>query len=117
MTDEPRKKNAGPKIQKEKATVERMIHLYCEKKHDSSSNQLCADCQRLLQYSHQRLDYCQYGEEKPTCRKCPVHCYRPTMRDEIRSVMRFSGPRLIFRAPIEWIKHKIHDRADMGSEI
>lgn len=35
------------------------------------------------------------------------------MRDEIRGVMRFSGPRLIFRAPAEWIRHKIHERDDV----
>ena len=107
---------SGPVIAKEKATVEKMIHIYCEKKHDSSGVQLCTACQDLLQYSHQRLTNCQFGEEKPTCRKCPVHCYRPTMRDEIRNVMRFSGPRLIFRAPVEWIKHKIHDREDVENE-
>jgi len=115
MTDESQPV-VGPKIRKEQATVERLINLYCEKKHSSSNTQLCTECQSLLQYSHQRLEQCQFGEEKPTCRKCPVHCYRPTMRDEIRGVMRFSGPRLIFRAPAEWIRHKIHDRNDVDKE-
>ncbi|MFW9981744.1 MAG: nitrous oxide-stimulated promoter family protein [Candidatus Thorarchaeota archaeon] len=109
-------KSVGPIISKEKSTVEKMIHIYCEKKHNSSESQLCNACNILLQYSHQRLDNCQFGENKPTCRKCPVHCYRPTMRDEIRGVMRFSGPRLIFRAPVEWIQHKIHDREKAETE-
>lgn len=110
MKDESDSSSTGPKIQKEKETVKRFIHLYCKKKHDSSNNPLCSDCQNLLEYSHQRLDQCQYQEEKPTCRKCPVHCYKSTMRDEIRQVMRFSAPRILFRAPVVWIKHKIHDR-------
>jgi hypothetical protein len=104
--------NVGPKIRKEKETVEKMIHLYCEKKHTSNGS-LCSDCQDLLVYSHQRLENCQYQEEKPTCRKCPVHCYKPTMREEIRRVMRFSGPRLVLRAPIDWIRHQIHERNDV----
>ncbi|MFW9869725.1 MAG: nitrous oxide-stimulated promoter family protein [Candidatus Thorarchaeota archaeon] len=106
----------GQIIRKEKATVEKMIHIYCEKKHNSSKSQICNACYALLQYSHQRLDNCQFGENKPTCRKCPVHCYRPTMRNEIRRVMRFSGPRLIFRAPVEWIRHKLHDRDEAETE-
>ncbi|MFW9964252.1 MAG: nitrous oxide-stimulated promoter family protein [Candidatus Sifarchaeia archaeon] len=116
MRDESDSFNVGPKIQKEKETVEKMIRLYCEKKHTRQSGSLCSECQRLLEYSHQRLEQCRYQEGKPTCRKCPVHCYRPKMRDEIRRVMRFSGPRLALRAPIDWIRHMIHDRADTDSE-
>lgn len=116
LNDESESIIIGPKIRKEKATVEKMIHLYCEKKHNSSDNLLCTECQSLLQYSQQRLENCQFGEDKPTCRKCSVHCFRPTMRVEIRGVMRFSGPRLVFRAPVEWIKHRIHDRDNVNQE-
>ncbi|UCE11445.1 MAG: nitrous oxide-stimulated promoter family protein [Candidatus Thorarchaeota archaeon] len=102
----------GPKIQDEKNTVENMIRFYCEKKHDSVSN-ICDECAELLDYSHARLSRCRYGEEKPTCRKCPVHCYKPDMRQQIRAVMRFSGPRLALRAPMVWIRHQLHDRKDI----
>ena len=112
MHDESNSSNIGPKIRKEKDTVEKMIRLYCEKKHRSSSETLCSECQNLLEYSFQRWEQCQYQEDKPTCRKCPVHCYRPTMRKEIRRVMRFSGPRLALRAPLDWIRHQINDRED-----
>ena len=116
MSNESSNLDIGPKIQKEKETVEKMIRLYCEKKHDSNKRALCSDCQELLEYSHQRLEQCQFQEEKPTCRKCPVHCYRPTKRDEIRRVMRFSGPRLALRAPLDWIRHQIHDRDEHEKE-
>ena len=94
----------------EKAVVRDMIHLYCTKKHGTDAGTLCAECQELLDYSHNRLDRCRYGEEKPTCRKCPTHCYRPAMREKIKDVMRFSGPRFFFRSPLRWIIHAIHDR-------
>ncbi|MFW9786232.1 MAG: nitrous oxide-stimulated promoter family protein [Candidatus Thorarchaeota archaeon] len=116
MQDESESSDIGPKIQKEKETVGKMIRLYCEKKHSSTGGTLCTECQSLLEYSHKRLEDCRYQEDKPTCRKCPVHCYRPTMRDEIRRVMRFSGPRLALRAPMDWIRHQIHDRDDVDSE-
>ncbi|MGY5871430.1 MAG: nitrous oxide-stimulated promoter family protein [Candidatus Thorarchaeota archaeon] len=116
MNDESGFSTIGSKIQKEKETVEKLISLYCEKKHKSSSKALCSECQILVEYSHERLEQCQYQEEKPTCRKCPVHCYRPTKRAEIRHVMRFSGPRIALRAPINWIRHQLHDRDDIDSE-
>ena len=116
MQDELKTPIIGPKIQKEKATVDKMIRLYCEKKHKSPRRTLCTECHSLLEYSHKRLEKCQYQEDKPTCRKCPVHCYRPTMMDEIRRVMRFSGPRLALRAPMDWVRHQIHDRDDPKSE-
>jgi hypothetical protein len=116
LQDESEQSNIGLKIKKEKETVEKMISLYCEKKHNISRGTLCSECQSLSEYSHKRLEQCQYQEDKPTCRKCPVHCYRPTMRDEIRRVMRFSGPRLALLAPLDWIRHQIHDRDDAESE-
>ncbi len=103
-------RDEGPIIANEKEVVYNMIQLYCEKKHDSAQGTLCASCQDLLRYSHHRLDHCAYGELKPTCRKCEKHCYRPEMRDHIRRVMRFSGPRLLLRAPLDWIRHQLHDR-------
>jgi hypothetical protein len=30
--------------------------------------------------------------------------------------MRFSGPRLALRAPMDWIRHQIHDRDDYEEE-
>jgi len=116
MQDESELSNIGPKIRKEKATVEKMIRLYCEKKHKSPDGTPCQECEDLLEYSHERLEHCRYEENKPTCRKCPIHCYKPTMRKEIRQVMRFSGLRLVFHAPMEWIRHKIHDKEYAESE-
>jgi hypothetical protein len=112
MDDESNSSIGGPKIQKEKETVKKFIHLYCEKKHEPNRKSLCSGCQNLLDYSIERLEQCRYQEDKPTCRKCPVHCYRPTRRKEIREVMRFSGPRYALRAPVGWIRHQIHDRSE-----
>lgn len=91
------------KIKYEKRTVEYMIRLYCRKKHGHKV--VCDDCRKLMIYTSQRLDKCPFGDEKPACRNCEVHCYKSDMRDKIQNVMRFSGPRMILFYPIDYVKH------------
>ncbi len=69
------------------------------------AEELCADCLELLEYAHKRLDHCKFGNEKTSCQKCQVHCYKPEMRERIRTVMRFSGPRMMLYHPIIAIRH------------
>ena len=66
---------------------------------------LCPQCQALLDYAHRRLEHCRFGENKPSCTRCPVHCYKPAMREQIRQVMRYSGPRMLLHDPIMAIRH------------
>lgn len=66
---------------------------------------LCPQCQALLDYAHKRLEHCKFGEDKPSCARCPVHCYKPAMREQIRQVMRYSGPRMLLHNPIMAIRH------------
>ena len=91
------------KIEREKRTIELMIKIYCRKKH--KNKELCEECKDLLEYAHKRLSFCKFGEEKTTCGKCPIHCYKKDMREKVKMVMRFSGPRLIIYNPIELIRH------------
>ena len=91
------------RIEEEKKVVEQMIRLYCHKK--EGNGELCQNCHELLDYAHSRLDRCRYGEGKPTCKKCPVHCYRPDMKERVRAVMRWSGPRMMLYHPVAAIKH------------
>lgn len=44
-------------------------------------------------------------ETKTLCSNCKVHCYKPEMREKIRAVMRFSGPRMMFRHPVTAVCH------------
>lgn len=46
-------------------------------------------------------------ETKNFCYNCRAHCYRSEMREEIRKVMRFSDPRMIFYHPAAAIRHVI----------
>ncbi|MCF8368057.1 MAG: nitrous oxide-stimulated promoter family protein [Bacteroidales bacterium] len=86
------------RIEREKQTVNSMIALYC-KRHHKPIERTCDECNSLIQYSNARLDKCVFGSEKPVCSKCPVHCYKAEMREKIREVMRYAGPRMMFRHP------------------
>lgn len=89
---------------REKRTVEAMIRLYCQGEHGGSKD-LCPECRALLDYSLARLEHCPFQERKTTCAKCPVHCYRPEMRERVRTVMRYAGPRMLYRHPVLALLH------------
>ena len=48
--------------EEEKQTVEQMIRFYC--RHKEGNSTLCQDCKELLEYAHQRLSHCPFGEQK-----------------------------------------------------
>ena len=98
------------KRQKEQRVVEEMIRLYCRKKHskeERQEGQMCPECQRLSDYAKQRSQKCPFMKEKTFCANCKVHCYKPEMREKIRQVMRFSGPRMMLYHPVLAIWHLV----------
>ncbi|MBN1642565.1 MAG: nitrous oxide-stimulated promoter family protein [Anaerolineae bacterium] len=89
---------------REVRTITAMVRLYCHDQH-GTDGALCPDCAALLSYARERLARCPFQERKPICARCPVHCYRPDMRDRIRDVMRYAGPRMLVRHPILALLH------------
>ena len=96
------------RIEREKKTIKLMIDIYCKKKHGYKNRELCNECQELLEYANKRLSFCKFGENKSTCSRCPIHCYKKDMKVKVKEVMRFSGPRLIIYNPIELIRHALN---------
>jgi Nitrous oxide-stimulated promoter len=93
---------ATPRLTRELDTIAAMLHIWCRDHHGGVGRDgapLCADCARLLAYARQRLAACPYGPEKPTCTRCPIHCYGKRQRDEVKTVMRYAGPRMLTRHP------------------
>ena len=95
------------RIEKEKKVITLMINIYCKKKHKTKDG-LCKECKELMDYAHKRLTFCKFGDEKTTCAKCPIHCYKKDMKAKVKEVMRFSGPRLIIYNPMELIRHMFY---------
>ena len=104
-------KSIESKREREKRMVSRMIALYCRKNH-GTKGELCPDCAALNAYARQRSDRCPFMETKTFCSNCKVHCYKPEMREKIRAVMRFSGPRMIFHHPVAAIRHVIETKKE-----
>ena len=85
------------KLDRERRTVNEMITIYERHKH--------IDCTDLRDYAMQRLSHCVFQEDKPTCLRCPIHCYKPGMRIRMKQVMRYSGPWMLLYHPILTIRH------------
>lgn len=104
-------------VEDEIRLVDSMIDLYTAA-HQHNSSKVDAeglavaeviDAESLKAYARKRIEHCRFRNEqrKPFCNVCPVHCYKPEMREQIRLVMRYSGPRMLFRHPIISMRHLV----------
>lgn len=102
-------KELDKKRLEEEEIIKKMIEVYCKKKHGRNHNAspLCAECNDLFLYAKQRIEHCPMMETKTFCSECKIHCYKKEMREKVRTVMRFSGPRMLYYHPILAIKHVI----------
>ena len=66
---------------------------------------MCDECSVLFEYACDRLDRCPDGDRKGVCKKCIRHCYNREMRVRIKEVMRFSGPRMLWYYPADFVRH------------
>ena len=91
--------------EKEKKLIPVMIKKYCHGKHKAKGEALCEECRALIEYALFRLEKCPFKVNKKFCSFCKIHCYKPDMREKIKDVMKWAGPRMIFTHPIFAIKH------------
>ena len=102
-----------PRLRREQRTIEAMLHIWCAAHFlhvRARQGELCAGCEALFDYASYRLFKCPYGEEKPACRNCPIHCYTLDKRAQMHEVMRFAGPRMFLRHPILAYGHLRHEK-------
>jgi hypothetical protein len=102
-------KNIHQRIRREWETIDVMIKYYCKKNH-LKKELLCSECKELHEYAYQRLINCPFEEDKPVCSNCKVHCYKKDMREQVRKIMRFSGPRMLLNHPYLAIRHLIDEK-------
>ena len=98
-----------PRLARELATLAAMFAINCRELHGERVG-LCDDCAALLVYATRRLDRCVFGDNKPTCAKCTVHCYSAEKREDVRAVMRYAGPRMMWRHPVLAVRHVLDGR-------
>jgi hypothetical protein len=99
-----------PRLARELATVRAMVAIYCRDHHAPSSGNVCQECAALMDYATRRLDRCVFGDDKPTCVNCKVHCYSAALREQVRVVMRYAGPRMLRRHPWLALAHIVDGR-------
>jgi hypothetical protein len=92
------------RLGRERRTMSAMVRIYCRDHHHEAGN-LCRECRQFLDYSNLRLERCRFGEQKPTCAKCPVHCYQRDRREQARVIMRYAGPRMLWEHPVLSLRH------------
>lgn len=101
------------KRERETRTVSQMVAIYCAGNHPKEKRTeqatcgepLCSACKALDDYACLRTQRCRRMGEKVSCEMCSNHCYAPTMREQIRQVMRYAGPRMLKKHPISAIRH------------
>ena len=94
------------RLTREAETLKAMLRLYCRGQHGIYA-QLCAECRELQEYALERLEKCPFGQGKTTCARCPIHCYRAEMRERVRAVMRYAGPRMPLAHPLMALRHAL----------
>ncbi|MEG0551698.1 MAG: nitrous oxide-stimulated promoter family protein [Vagococcus sp.] len=98
--------NQGPKIYFEKKTVQAMIDIYYKQYKDDEH---LIEKEDVENYAMSRLNYCRFGEEKPTCKVCPVHCYKKSYKEKMQKIMRYSGPRMMIYHPVMSVEHFVKE--------
>ncbi len=89
--------------ERDKATILLMIDLYCRKRLKDSPDR--PRYETLADYACRRLTHCRFGEDKPACKDCPIHCYAPEKRKMMQEVMRWVGPRMLYYSPRAAFRH------------
>lgn len=100
---------ASPRLTRELKTIYAMLKIWCRDRH-GMRGALCVECQEFMTYATRRLAGCPYGADKPTCSNCRIHCYGPREREHVRAVMRYAGPRMIWRHPWLALAHLLDGR-------
>jgi hypothetical protein len=93
------------RLRREWRTLQVMVRVYCRGRGHAAAGGVCTDCREFLDYAEQRLEKCPYGPGKPTCARCPIHCYKPRPRALARDIMRYAGPRMLLRHPWLTVMH------------
>lgn len=106
-----------PRLARELATIRAMVAIYCHDHHATHGDALCTPCGELMAYATRRLDRCVFGDDKPTCANCKVHCYKADKREQVRQVMRYAGPRMLTKHPILALRHLFIDGKREAPEL
>lgn len=117
-----KEKKIEKRRENEKQVVRAMITLYCRRNHHDPGGGLCPECAALADYASARTAHCRRIPIKSYCHRCPHPCYKPAMQEQIKEVMKFSGPRIMLYYPVLATRHMYylalgrHERKKMAKK-
>src|SRR5437764_11185001 len=109
-------------LRRDLKTLALFISIYCRYRHTAAPKEatalkthdvqaiagcpiiLCQDCRKLLTHAFVKRSHCPF-DPKPMCKHCPVHCYHPDYRAQIREVMKYAGKRLLVSGRLDYLFH------------
>ncbi len=100
----------SPRLEREYKTIQAMVEIYCSKHHQTEKKEICNECAELIKYARKKLEKCPFQENKSTCGKCTVHCYKKDMKEKVVAIMRYSSPKMIRKHPIMAFQHFLDSR-------
>ena len=107
-------------LRRDLKTLARFIEMYCRCRHKDAEKSavtlkthdvaalagrsvaLCRPCGKLLAHAFVKRTTCPM-DPKPSCKRCPDHCYQPVYRRQIREVMKYSGRRLVLSGRLDYL--------------
>lgn len=107
----------NPYQKKDIRLLGKFVEVYCSGKHpgdekgamilpeDLGERQLCAECSAFLEYAIAKRLKCPLEDEKPSCKKCRIHCYDKVRREKVREIMAYAGRRLIVGGRLDYLWH------------
>ncbi len=104
-------------MKKDIRLIGKFVEVYCQGRHGAMTrteielpcglgkHRLCAECAEFMAYAVARRVKCPLEHEKPTCKRCRIHCYAPRQRELVREIMAYSGRRMIMRGRLDYLWH------------
>ncbi|MFO6484177.1 nitrous oxide-stimulated promoter family protein [Escherichia coli] len=95
---------SGKRISREKLTIKKIKINFI--KRNARRRQRSRSITRRCLFTRKSgwINVCS-AKKKPACKQCPVHCYQPAKREEMKQIMRWAGPRMLWRHPILTVRH------------
>ena len=97
------RKMGGARVLRERENLEMMMRLFCQEQHHRDD--LCTECQQLLDYSKAHLQNCKLGLKKPVCENHSFGCYAVGCRDQLQIVIGATRTRMFWKHPQISLRH------------
>ena len=112
--------NTPTLVRKDLRMLGLFIRLYCDDHHEHAAPvalqgfnlreitgenlRLCPECTKLLAHAFVKRSHCPM-DPKPQCKHCSNHCYAPAYQEKIRTVMQYSGRKMILSGRLDYLVH------------